>query len=57
MTNWDYEEAKGEGGDDGEADGDSGELEVAEVADEDLGRGIRPVEAYDVEGDRRRDRP
>ena len=51
------EEAEGEVGDDGEADGAGGELQVAEAAGEELRGGVDAVEAEDVEGDGRRDKP
>ena len=51
------EEAEGEVGDDGQADGHRRQLAVADVAREDLRRRVGAVHAHDVEGDGRRDRP
>lgn len=57
MRNSAYEKAEGEGGDDVEGDGDGGELEVSDVPDEDLRRGVEPEKAHDVERDRSSDGP
>ena len=51
------EETEGEVGDDGEVDSHRGQLAVDDVAREDLCRGVGAVQADDVEGDGRADRP
>lgn len=52
-----YEKTKGEITDDGEADRHSRQLEIAELAGEDLGGGVEPVEANGGDSDRQGDRP
>jgi len=51
------EEAEGEGGEDGEADGGRRQREVAEVADEHLGDGADGVHAEHAHGDGQADAP
>ena len=52
-----YQEAKGEGANDGERDGDGGELYLADVANKDVGEGGDAVLADDVETYRSSDLP
>ena len=44
-------EAEGEGADDGESDSDGRELDISHVADEDVGDGVGPELAQNVESD------
>jgi hypothetical protein len=50
-------EAEGEGADDGKRDRDGGELDISHVADEDVGDGVDPELAQDVESDGPRNLP
>lgn len=49
MTN---QEAKGEGADNGDGDGESGEVDISDVADKHGGDGVVSVLAENLEGDR-----
>ena len=42
----DYQEAERKGADNGEGNGDGGELDVAEMANKDAGHGVGPVHAH-----------
>ena len=57
VTTRAYQEAEVEAGDDGGGDGEGGELEVAEVADEGLRDDVHPVERDPLEDGRADDVP
>ena len=52
-----YQKAEGEGADDRERDRDGGELDLTDVADEDVGDWADAVLANDVEANRSSDQP